>query len=786
MMLCSVLSFCLLAGGCNTPDPELPDWPWTDPDPVVPVDPTPVTPPAPTDPNGDIVALGWANVAGLYGNLPEGINVYKSPSTLEGKDAVAYIAVSDGDFEVWGLNDPSLKGSKDALKTPSKVYEERVPAVVINGGYFYTDSGTNYAASLAVNDGRLLSPNINYASEDWVKIYYPTRGAFIGHKDGSYEAAWTYWSNADKHYIYQNPAANSWSADPLGVPSASFPEAATAFEAVRAIGGGPVLIKDGKIRNTGAEELFNETADVGYGIANPRTAIGVTAEGKIVLFVCEGREMTPGVGGYTTAEVAEIMLSLGCVEALNLDGGGSSCMLVNGRETITPSDGRQRAVGSCVMLAPAKSGDDPVNPDTDDPDEPIVIKGKPRYVWVDAAANFPYFANDKDRIASDLKKVKDCGFTDVIVDIRPTEATVLYNSKVAPHATRLATWYNGSYKFIKRTEDFDYLQAFIDAGHHVGLRVNAAINTFVGGYHGYYGLDNEGPIYDGSIPTSWASVVNDDSGLKSSYELCTGGTVFLSPTNDNVQNYILNILEEIASYDVDGIILDRCRFDDYGLQSDFSESSKAKFEQYLGSTVKNWPGDVFKAGTSSLPNKPSDIQKSWLAFRAKTIHDFIGKASAKVHSVNKDVRFGVYVGAWYSSYYESGVNWASPKYDTSKDYKWASSDYKDYGFADHCDFMMLGCYAGTSSVYGNREWTMQGFAKLGKQLLCGDTVCAGGPDIGNATGFENGGCENIIPKTIDACIKEADGYFCFDLCHIRMYDYWDAFKKGFDTYLNSL
>ena len=68
------------------------------------------------------------------------------------------------------------------------------------------------------------------------------------------------------------------------------------------------------------------------------------------MFVCEGRNMTEGVKGFTTEEVAEIMKELGCVEAINLDGGGSSCMLVNGKETIKVSDGSQRAVASAVMF----------------------------------------------------------------------------------------------------------------------------------------------------------------------------------------------------------------------------------------------------------------------------------------------------------------------------------------------------------------------------------------------------------------------------------------------------
>ena len=60
--------------------------------------------------------------------------------------------------------------------------------------------------------------------------------------------------------------------------------------------------------------------------------------------------MTTGVHGLTTADVADALLELGCVEAINLDGGGSSCMLVNGKETIKVCDGSQRAVASTVML----------------------------------------------------------------------------------------------------------------------------------------------------------------------------------------------------------------------------------------------------------------------------------------------------------------------------------------------------------------------------------------------------------------------------------------------------
>jgi exopolysaccharide biosynthesis protein len=69
-----------------------------------------------------------------------------------------------------------------------------------------------------------------------------------------------------------------------------------------------------------------------------------------VFFVCEGRNKTPNTPGLTLKEVADLLMDLGCTEAINLDGGGSSCMLINGQETIIPSDGKQRAITSMVAM----------------------------------------------------------------------------------------------------------------------------------------------------------------------------------------------------------------------------------------------------------------------------------------------------------------------------------------------------------------------------------------------------------------------------------------------------
>ncbi len=435
--------------------------------------------------------------------------------------------------------------------------------------------------------------------------------------------------------------------------------------------------------------------------------------------------------------------------------------------------------------------DQPEKPDTpDQPENPGLpeIKGKPRLVWIDAAANFNDYANSEAKIEADVKRIADMGFTHIVVDVRPTTTGVLFKSSVEHGLDKVDAWVNGGYVWLKRTGSFDYLQKFIDEGHKNGLRVFASMNTFVGGYLCPYGLGSDGILYRGTAPKSWASVVNAADGLVNVMDLQNDetdyGTKFLSPANDEVQDYLLRLIGELAAYDVDGVILDRCRFDDYSLQSDFSDASREKFEAYLGKKVTNWPSDIFSPGQDGLKSAVTDLQKSWLAFRAKTIHDFIVKVSDKVHSVNADCQFGAYVGAWYSSYYLSGVNWASPKYDPkAAGYRWASADYKDYGYADHCDIMIIGAYAGTDSIYGSGEWTMQGFCKQAGELFKGDVPYIGGPDIGNSSGFESGGQGALMPKIVDACINSADGFFVFDLCHIKMYDYWGNFKDAFDQYL---
>lgn len=114
-----------------------------------------------------------------------------------------------------------------------------------------------------------------------------------------------------------------------------------------AVGGSVYLVKDGKSVVTSAADYYNSR--------HSRTCVGITAEGKVVLMVLDGRQEPFSAGG-SAEELAQIMLDAGCVTAINLDGGGSTTFVAKqeGSDTLTvvnrPSDGYERSVSSSLMV----------------------------------------------------------------------------------------------------------------------------------------------------------------------------------------------------------------------------------------------------------------------------------------------------------------------------------------------------------------------------------------------------------------------------------------------------
>ncbi|MBP2627205.1 MAG: Protein of unknown function periplasmic [Firmicutes bacterium] len=118
---------------------------------------------------------------------------------------------------------------------------------------------------------------------------------------------------------------------------------------IDAISAGPRLVKNGSVFLTSKEEDF--PSDITSGRA-PRTAIGTTKDGHVILLVVDGRQQSSV--GMTLLELALLMQEYGAVDAMNLDGGGSSEMVVGGKVVNNPSDGRERSVGNALIIVPKK------------------------------------------------------------------------------------------------------------------------------------------------------------------------------------------------------------------------------------------------------------------------------------------------------------------------------------------------------------------------------------------------------------------------------------------------
>lgn len=351
MLAGAMFAFGLASCGGEDHMDVLSNWTWDDSDTAT-VAPTPD--PTPAD---KIVKEGWTDVSADYSDLPAYIKVYNRTTTTDGSAAKAYIAVADmsqAKFEVSGdihWSDDAGGNGNESIYTPSQFYDNNgKPAVVINGGLFFsstTNSGATfyYSQSACYHNGALLSPNQNYWSEDWVNFWYPTIGFFYQGSDNQFHATWTYYASDGSDYSYADVKKIDRDTPDTSAPNATSPSAGTKLNdgstVKEGIGGVGVLIHEGIIRNTWADELLNVSVDSNQ----PRTAVGYDKqENKLVFFVCEGRSMTEGVKGMTTGEVANLLTAIGCTEALNLDGGGSSQMLIMGKETIKGSDGSQRPV----------------------------------------------------------------------------------------------------------------------------------------------------------------------------------------------------------------------------------------------------------------------------------------------------------------------------------------------------------------------------------------------------------------------------------------------------------
>jgi exopolysaccharide biosynthesis protein len=117
-----------------------------------------------------------------------------------------------------------------------------------------------------------------------------------------------------------------------------------------AVAGRPQLIKNGRIEITWeAEKSSKEFVETRH----PRTAVAKLKDGKFLMITVDGRSEESG--GIGLEKLAELLLEFGAVDAMNLDGGGSTTMFLNGKVVNRPSDKEgERRVSDAILVFPRR------------------------------------------------------------------------------------------------------------------------------------------------------------------------------------------------------------------------------------------------------------------------------------------------------------------------------------------------------------------------------------------------------------------------------------------------
>ncbi|MEK7199412.1 MAG: phosphodiester glycosidase family protein [Bacteroidota bacterium] len=291
----------------------------------------------------------WKNVDSLFQPLPAAMHVYITHDSTEGKPNIAYYVSVD-------LKDRSVEFTTQVGNgkryTPAQYFEqEQKPLLVMNATFFEFVHNSNL--NVVIKDGNLLAYQVHTLAGNGkdTLTYRHVFGSAIGiDKRRKADIAWLYTDSTDS-YAYASQQVLNTLKDSVKHHTKTGMLRYGGFRKWKmrtAVGGGPVLVQNGEIRITNNEEL--KFAGKAINDKHPRTAMGYTADGKLILMVIEGR--FPGKAeGATLVHEARMLKQIGCMEAMNLDGGGSSCLLINGKQTITPSDKEgQRAVPAVVII----------------------------------------------------------------------------------------------------------------------------------------------------------------------------------------------------------------------------------------------------------------------------------------------------------------------------------------------------------------------------------------------------------------------------------------------------
>ncbi len=283
------------------------------------------------------IPMGWKNISSSFDELPDGIRIYKGRNKQIPLNAWYVIIDSKNPH----LNtDIVVSNDDDGRETPSQFAERLNANVVVNGGYFLMHKNPTEHVGLLKDNDVIISHTLRSILKRG-KRYYLTRSALGFDKTGQMDIAWIA-SHNDSVLEWKEPAKNKPDkpVTELNYEKGKYWDMSDALQA------GPIIVSNGRKNVTAVEEVFfwSKIPDI-----HPRTAVGYTKEGENIFLVVDGRQ--PDSRGVDLNELAILMFDLDCEEAINLDGGGSSALVVNGKLLNRPAGfSTQREVISAIAV----------------------------------------------------------------------------------------------------------------------------------------------------------------------------------------------------------------------------------------------------------------------------------------------------------------------------------------------------------------------------------------------------------------------------------------------------
>lgn len=287
----------------------------------------------------DPITLSWEKQE--YSSLSSSVSIYKTTSQMNGRNFNAWYAIADPKEVDFRVMYPETVGTKKTIKDQAEAAGDC--HVLINGAIF-----GNYNIGAIITEGSMTQQwegsieGCYWATDS--KLYQVTRAIIGVDSNGNPDAYWVGVPAQNQFYYYTSPMTSVVGQARYGKATSTFPYPAESWNPYYAISCGPMLVYDDKIMvdhsNDGSGHYYTNYecwSETGVYYGNPdRTAVGITEDGKIVLFICDGR-IDASKGAYLT-ELAKLMKGIGCKYAMNLDGGGSTGMWVNGAGMINHLD----------------------------------------------------------------------------------------------------------------------------------------------------------------------------------------------------------------------------------------------------------------------------------------------------------------------------------------------------------------------------------------------------------------------------------------------------------------